>query len=179
MGDHGPNKSFHFLGGMFRRCCDAMLRMTEFLLFFVMVIITYEVVARYIFKSPTIWVVDISRYCLVYITFLGATSILLKGEHINVDIVLTMVNQRGRCLLQLIGHILSALAFLVLMIYSVATTWDHYIRGIQVIDPIEIPKVIPLVIIPIGSLFLMVGSIVRVGYFISEWKTLRGKEGRS
>jgi TRAP-type C4-dicarboxylate transport system permease small subunit len=174
-----PNKLSRLFGVMFQRCCDIMMYMTEVLLFFVMVVITFEVVARYLFKSPTIWVVDVCRYCLVYITFLGATSLLLKGEHINVDIVLTMVSRRGRCLLQIIGYILSALAFVVLLIFSAATNWDHYIRGIQVIDPIEIPKVIPLVIIPVGSFFLLVGSISRIGYFINEWKASRGKEVRS
>jgi C4-dicarboxylate transporter DctQ subunit len=168
-----------FFRAMFQRCCEVLMHMMEFLLFFIMAIITYEVVARYIFRSPTIWVVDVSRYCLVYITFLGATTLLLKGEHINVDLVLTHLGQKGRLILQIIGHVICALTFLSFFIFSAATTWDHYKRGILVIDPIEIPKVIPLVIIPIGSFFLFVGSIIRIWDFVGEWKVLRGKEIRS
>jgi len=173
------NKSSPFFRAMFQRCCDVMMQMMEFLLFFIMAIITYEVVARYIFRSPTIWVVDVSRYCLVYITFLGATSLLLKGEHINVDLVLTHLGQKGQLIFQIIGHVLCGLTFLSFFIFSGATTLDHYRRGILVIDPIEIPKVIPLIIIPIGSFFLFVGSIIRILDFINEWKALRGKEIRS
>jgi C4-dicarboxylate transporter DctQ subunit len=173
------NKLSPFFRAMFQGCCEVMMHMMEFLLFFIMAIITYEVVARYIFKSPTIWVVDVSRYCLVYITFLGATSLLLKGEHINVDLVLTHLSQKGQLIFQIIGHVLCALTFLSFFIFSAATTLDHYKRGILVIDPIEIPKVIPLIIIPIGSFFLLVGSIIRIWDFIGEWKALRRKEIRS
>ena len=163
---------------LFQRCCDVMMRLTELLLFVVMAIITFEVVSRYIFKSPTLWVVDVSRYCLVYITFLAATSLLLKGEHINVDLVLTHTGPRTRLAFNIIGHLLCSIAFLVFFIFTAAATWDHYERGILVMDPIEIPKFIPLAIIPVGGLFLFLGSIFRIGDFIGEWRTLRAKAGR-
>ena len=178
MKDRETKRLFRFLGVVYQRCCDMMMHMTEFLLFSVMVIVTVEVVARYIFKHPTIWAVDVSRYCLVYITFLGASSLLLKGEHINVDLLLVRLSQKGQLILQIIGHVLCAATFLTFFIFSTLTTWDHYNRGILVIDPIEIPKAIPLVIIPIGSFFLLVGSIVRVVSFTNELKALRRKEIR-
>jgi TRAP-type C4-dicarboxylate transport system permease small subunit len=179
MKNPNPNKLSRLFGVMFQRCCNIMMHMTEVLLFFIMVIITYEVVARYILKSPTLWVVDVSRYCLVYITFLGAAGLLLKGEHINVDLFLTHLSRRTQLILQIIGHLLCAITFLAFFIFSAATTWDHYRRGILVIDPIEIPKVIPLAIIPIGSFFLLAGAILRIMNFTSELKPFRGKEIRS
>lgn len=166
-------KISRFLGVIFQRSCDVMMHMTEFLLFSIMAIVTIEVVARYIFKHPTIWAVDVSRYCLVYITFLGASSLLLKGEHINVDLFLARLSQKSQLVLQIIGHVLCAAAFLTFFIFSTLTTWDHYRRGILVIDPIEIPKAIPLMIIPIGSFFLLVSSIIRVVNFTNELKARR------
>ena len=153
-----------------------MMHLTEFLLFFVMVIITGEVVARYVFKSPTIWVVDVSRYCLVYMTFLSAASLLLKGEHINVDLVVTHLPIRPRLVLNMLGHILCSLAFLVLFYYSTMTTWDIYERGVLVMDPIEIPKAIPLAIIPIGSFFLLMSAIAKIREFVLEWKAIGSEE---
>lgn len=172
----GPNKSSRLSRAVFQRCCGVMIHMAEFLLFFVMAIVTYEVVARYLFKSPTLWVVDVCRYCLVYITFLGAAPFLLKGEHINVDLVLTHVSEKTRLILNIIGHVICALAFLVFMVFTSATTWDHYVRGILVIDPIEIPKVIPLMIIPIGTFFLLVAAIIRTADFIGKLKVFRERE---
>ena len=171
-----PKRSSGLSRAVFQRCCEIMIHMTEFLLFFIMAIVTYEVVARYLFKRPTLWVVDVSRYCLVYITFLGAANFLLKGEHINVDLVLTHVSEKTRLILNIIGHVICALAFLVFLIFTSGTTWDHYVRGILVIDPIEIPKVIPLAIIPIGTFFLLVAAIIRTADFISKWKALRERE---
>ncbi len=179
MKNREPVKLSRLLEAAFRRCCSVMMHMTEFLLFFIMAIITYEVVARYILKSPTLWVVDVSRYCLVYITFLGAAGLLLKGEHINVDLFLTHLSGRAQLILQIIGHLLCAITFLAFFIFSAATTWDHYSRGILVIDPIEIPKVIPLAIIPLGSFFLLAGAILRIVNFTGELKAVREKEIRS
>jgi TRAP-type C4-dicarboxylate transport system permease small subunit len=159
----------------FTACCEAMMRLAEILILFVMVIITGEVAARYIFNSPTLWVIDVSRYCLVYIAFLAAPVLLLKNLHINVDLVLTHVGARMRTLLSLASQILCSVAFLTLFVISLVTTWDHYARGIRVIDPIEIPKFIPLAIIPIGALALLGASVVRIA---SEWKALRARGPR-
>jgi len=156
-----------------------MMHMAEFVLFSVMCIITFEVVSRYLFMRPTLWVVDVSRYCLVYITFLAAASLLLSGGHINVDLVLTRLSQKGARILKIITNILGAITFLVFSILSAATTWEQYKRGVPVIDPIEIPMAIPLAIIPIGSFFLFVGSIIQIRNLINEGKTPRVKGGGS
>lgn len=176
MENHWLKKLSNIILAIFRRCCDVMYYLTEILLFFVMAIITLEVFSRYVLKSPTLWVVDVSRYSLVYITFLGATTLLLRGEHINVDLLITHVSERNRLILYIIGNVISALAFLTFFLFSTATTWDHYQRGLRVVDPIEIPKFIPLAIIPIGAFFLFVGSIIRMLEYLGEWKNPRKKE---
>lgn len=153
-------------------CSNAMMHLTELLLFFIMCIVTYEVVARYIFKSPTIWVTDVSRYCLVYMTFLSASSLLLKGEHINVDLIVTHVPRRVQLAIFMAGHLLCAGTFLVLCYYSALTTWDIFSRGVLVMDPIEIPKYVPLVIIPIGSFFLLMAAVARIREFVMDWRRL-------
>lgn len=154
----------------FVRCSNFMFHLSEFLQFLVMVIIVYEVVMRYFFNSPTIWVVDVSRYCVVYITFLGATALLLRGEHITLDLVVASVNEKSRLILDIIGHAVSGAGFLVFFLFGVVTTWEHYARGTPVVDPIEIPKAIPLAIIPIGAFFLCIGCIARIGEF---WRRLK------
>ena len=156
-------------------CASVMFYLAKILLFLTMVIIVYEVVSRYIFNSPTIWVVDVSRYCLVYITFLGAPFLLLKKWHVNVDLLITHLSPRGRLIMEAVGQALSAICVLIVVLFAAATTWENYIRKTLVIDPIEIPKWIPLVIIPVGLLFLCLTCIVRVTQCLTELKALPGK----
>ena len=47
--------------------------------------VTYEVVARYAFNSPTIWAYDVSYMLYGTIFMLGAAYALHKGAHIRTD----------------------------------------------------------------------------------------------
>jgi TRAP-type mannitol/chloroaromatic compound transport system permease small subunit len=47
--------------------------------------VTYEVVARYVFNAPTIWVFDMTYMLYSAIFMLGAAYALHKGAHIRTD----------------------------------------------------------------------------------------------
>ncbi len=47
--------------------------------------VTYEVVARYLFDAPTIWAYDVSYMLYGTIFMLGAAHVLHKGAHIRTD----------------------------------------------------------------------------------------------
>lgn len=174
------NQKSHGLPGIVSKFitlfADVMFELSKVLLLFVMVIIVYEVVARYIFADPTIWVVDVSRYSLVYITFLAAPALLLRGGHVNVDLVLTHLPTKGRLILGVIGYAISAASLFIIFLFSTAATWENYVRKTLVIDPIEIPKWIPLAIIPVGLCFLCLACIVKIGREWSELRVLSTKE---
>src|ERR671925_1620885 len=47
--------------------------------------VTYEVVARYVFNAPTIWAFDVTYMLYSAIFMLGAAYALHKGAHIRTD----------------------------------------------------------------------------------------------
>jgi TRAP-type mannitol/chloroaromatic compound transport system permease small subunit len=47
--------------------------------------VSYEVIARYLFNAPTIWVFDITYMTYGALFMLGAAYALLKGAHIRTD----------------------------------------------------------------------------------------------
>ena len=47
--------------------------------------VTYEVVARYFFRAPTIWAFDVTYMLYSAIFMLGAAYALHKGAHIRTD----------------------------------------------------------------------------------------------
>ena len=49
-------------------------------------IMIYEVVARYVFTAPTVWVYDMSRFLYGALFMLGAGYALSKGIHIRADL---------------------------------------------------------------------------------------------
>ena len=151
------------------RVCDAMFFLASILIIAIMVIISLEVFLRYVMGSPTIWALDVTRYILVYLTFLGASSLLRTDDHIIIDIVTERLSPGVRRILNIVTSILGAIACLTIFLFSVVTTWEHFRSGVLVVDPIEIPKYIPMAIIPIGTLFLFLVFIEKMcGYMIGS-----------
>ncbi len=62
-------------------------RLFSYLVFVIMVIVTIDVVARYIFNHPLLWGWLVNRILFgVFILFAGVYT-LLKGEHIRIEII--------------------------------------------------------------------------------------------
>ncbi len=77
-------------------------------------LVAFEVFARYVLGTPTIWVYDTSLFLFGYISALGGAYAQQKKSHINVDIVYLMVPKYVRCIFNVLTIIL-AVGFLVLL----------------------------------------------------------------
>lgn len=53
-------------------------------LFTIVVCIFCQVVSRYAFGRPLVWVEEFSTYCFIWSVYLGAAYALIKGRHIRV-----------------------------------------------------------------------------------------------
>ena len=89
-------------------------RTVPILLPFLAGMVAFEVFARYILGSPTIWVYDTSLFLFGYISSLGGAYAQQKKAHINVDIIYLKVPQYVRSIFNLITIVL-AVGFLVLL----------------------------------------------------------------
>jgi TRAP-type mannitol/chloroaromatic compound transport system permease small subunit len=68
----------------------------------VMVIIGYEVVARYVFNAPTIWATETMTYlCGAYYIMGGAYTLHLRG-HVNVDAIYGIFSPRTQAILDVV-----------------------------------------------------------------------------
>jgi len=77
-------------------------------------IVAFEVFARYVLNSPTIWVYDTSLFLFGYISALGGAYAQQRKSHINVDIIYLKVPKYVRSIFNLITIIL-AVGFLILL----------------------------------------------------------------
>lgn len=77
-------------------------------------IVAFEVFARYVLNSPTIWVYDTSLFLFGYISALGGAYAQQRKSHINVDIIYLKVPKYVRCIFNIITIAL-AVGFLILL----------------------------------------------------------------
>lgn len=83
----------------------------------IVVVSAYEIVRRYLFDSPTLWVHET-------VTFLGAALFVFGGlyafatdRHVRVVLLYDAVSERVQCMLRVLHHLLG-LAFCTMMIYA-------------------------------------------------------------
>lgn len=69
-----------------------------------MLIITFDVIARYVFNNPTMWGGEIASYLMIAIVFLGLGQNLRLGSHIRIDVFTNLVSPRMRLFLEIFAY---------------------------------------------------------------------------
>ena len=59
-------------------------------LFAIVLFIFSQVVSRYVFNKPLVWVEELSTYCFIWAVYLGTAYALIKGRHIRVTTLIDM-----------------------------------------------------------------------------------------
>jgi len=133
------------------------------LLFFLMLSVGLEVVLRYFFNRPTIWVAEVSGYILLYITFLVAAWVLRREGHVKMDLVISRLSPKTQSLINAITSVVGAIIFLLLTWYGVKATWYLFQVHDLTATLMRVPKFIIVAIIPVGS-FLFFTQFLRRAY---------------
>ena len=69
------------------------------LLFLITSIISYSVILRYIFNDSPSWAEEITRFFFIWSAFLSIGLCIRRQSSIRIDILLTALSEKGRCLL--------------------------------------------------------------------------------
>ena len=153
---------------------DAILNVFAFLsallLAFIMLSICLEVIMRYFLNRPLVWVIEMSEYALLYITFLGTAWLLRREGHVTVDILLVRLNPKNQAALGFFSSIIGIIISLVFIWYGSDVAWDHYQRGVFKPTVLQFPTAPILAIIPIGSVILAMQFIRRGYLFLQKWR---------
>jgi len=126
-----------------------------------MIISTFlQVIFRYLFNSPLFWSEELSRYCFVWIVFVGAAIAMKRGAHIGVDYFEMKLPSRFKNYLKIAINIL-IISFLVIIIYQ--SILVVIVNMSQHSPAIRIPMGLIYLAIPVG-LSLMLGYIIIMNY---------------
>lgn len=99
---------------------DAFENASFVILLSVMTVIVFvQVIFRYIIHSSIPWSEELSRYCMVYVTFIGVSAGLKAGTHTGVDVVVEALHGKAKFVLKLIQQILVFVLTVLFFFYSV------------------------------------------------------------
>ena len=132
--------------------------------------VSTDVILRYFFSRPIHWMLEVTAYSLLWMTFLGVAWVL-KGEgHVKVDLVLKRLNPKTQAMLTIITSLMGAIIFLVITWYGAKVTWEHLQTGYFLSTLLRPPKWPILAIIPIGSFFLFIQFLRRAYAQLDIWR---------
>ena len=141
------------------------------MIIFSMLAISARVIIRYTFGFPINWVVDVSTILQLYLTFLAAAWLLREEGHISLDILFLFLKPRHRFLLQIINSILSSVMCAIITVYGVIETWSSWKLDLHLDMPMEPPKWVLIIVIPLGTFLLFIQFIRRAHVFLEKYRS--------
>jgi TRAP-type mannitol/chloroaromatic compound transport system permease small subunit len=124
--------------------------------------ISYDTLARYLFNAPTIWSYDVSYMLGASLIVLAAPYVYLHRSEIRIDIVYSRLPVEARRVLDLVLTVLLTLPFCVVSVIVFASDARHaYLIGEFADDTVWYPELWPVkTVVTIGFLLLLLQVIV-------------------
>jgi TRAP-type mannitol/chloroaromatic compound transport system permease small subunit len=138
-------------------------------------VLLVEVCLRYFFNAPTIWAAETAQYLFGYIFLLGGAYTLKHQGHVRVDVLINLLPERGRAVLNLLCYPIILFYLVVLFYLTAEKAWDSVVsleRTYSVWQPYLYPV---LVAVPIGAALMIVHAVAMM---VSDFLRLRSMSSR-
>lgn len=147
------------------------------MILFAMLSLCAHVVMRYIFHKPLNWTLDVSSIFLLYLTLLAAAWLQKFEGHVAIDFIFGFLKPKSQLKLHIFNSIICAIAFLIMIWFGIKETITVYRMDLYEDMPLEPPKWILIVVIPIGFLMLFIQFIRRIRNLIKKLDSADQKMG--
>lgn len=149
------------------RLSSAGVRFSDIAVILLAFLITYEVIARYVFNNPTGFADEVSAYLLVSIVFFAAGYVVKEHKHITVDMLYRKFSEKTKLWMDVLADFLGILVWTVLMVEIAIVAQRSYIFSKNSTGIMETPLWIPQVVMCIGVFILVLQSFAEL--FKSIW----------
>ncbi|HEX3012125.1 MAG TPA: TRAP transporter small permease subunit [Syntrophomonadaceae bacterium] len=137
-------------------------KFAKYLLFFMALFLFIEVISRYVFNHPTIWVYDTCKQLMCIIGALGGCYALLYNAHVKVDVLYEKFSLRTRAVLDIITSIFF-FAFVIALMWKssimASNSWLIHERATTLLAP---PLYYIKTIIVVGSVLIFFQGIAKL-----------------
>lgn len=128
------------LSKSFGKLLDAFALLAALILLVMVAMVTADILLRNLTRTGFPWANEISEYALYMTTLLTAPWLLRRGQHVRIDLVLTMVPARIAWVMEILGDVLGFAVCLVMMRYGIKMTMDSAMLGSITIKNLVFPE---------------------------------------
>jgi len=130
--------------------------------------ISLDVILRYTINNPLKWVFEGTEYALLFITFLAATYVLQKDEHVRLDLAINAMGPKLRAGVNAFTSVVMTVVCLVITWSSTKYTIYIFQNDVTIIQYYTIPKFVIYFIIPVGFFLLFIQSLKRTYQYFRQ-----------
>lgn len=116
-----------------------------------------QVIFRFVINNPLAWTEELARYCLIWLTFLGAAYAMSLKAHIGVEFFTNLFSRKIKNVMLIFATFISIGFFLMMIIYGFELTQSG--MG-QLSSVLQIPMGYIYSVIPISGILLILNIIV-------------------
>jgi TRAP-type mannitol/chloroaromatic compound transport system permease small subunit len=151
------------IADFFDSVSDYAGRATSLIIFALLFVVLYEVVARKFFNAPTVWAFDLSYMLYATLFLLGGAFTLLHRQHVSIDILTSMFSKRTQAIISLVCFAVFFFPFVLAFIY---VTGNFALQAWDNLETSQSPWGQPLyhfkTLMPIGFFLLLLQGISEV-----------------
>ena len=139
--------------------------------------VTYHVSGRYLFGSPTHWMIVVVPLGFVFAVYFGLGFAEKEDVHSQIGLVVDRFSAKWQSIISIITLVLSLLFVAALVWSSLLLVQTSYISGRVMVGMIQVPLWIPNLFVPIGCALLFLQLLVTLKKEFSSLSTSKGKRG--
>lgn len=118
-------------------------------LMFILLLLTYQVVLRFIFHNTNSWSEELARYMFVWLVYLSAAYAIYKNAHIKIDAAVKIYPKKVRKYVPILGNVIFLVYAVLVTIYSADYCMD-ILASQQVSMGLHVKMAYMYAAIPIG-----------------------------
>tara|TARA_Y200000002_G_scaffold206541_1_gene170368 strand:+ start:138 stop:614 length:477 start_codon:yes stop_codon:yes gene_type:complete len=132
-------------------------------------IVSYEVIMRYLFNSPTVWVNEISRFLQIWATYLALTYSFDRKEFIRITVLYDKLNAVGKKVLDLISAIFILTFSLFVLYFGWLIAYDSIKVGRTSSTILDVPSFLTELAIPLCFAFLVIRVSLEIFRLVKDF----------
>ena len=128
------------LSNAFGSALNALAVLAAITLLGMVVMVTADIILRNLTRTGFPWANEVSEYALYITTLLTAPWLLRRGQHVRIDLVLTVVPARIAWLMEMLADVIGFAVCLVMIRYGFKMTMDSAVLGSITIKNLVFPE---------------------------------------
>jgi TRAP-type C4-dicarboxylate transport system permease small subunit len=161
------------------RLSDVCGKLAAGMFFVIGGMITYEVIARYVFIAPTIWAEELSRFIQIWATYLGAAYVLRHRHLIAIDLLTGRLGPKARLFAEGLGLFFIAVFCGMAIVYGTAIVAESVRMGRATATMLSVPNWMTESAIPLGFGILLLQCLAEMARLVVGRRPRQGGVDRA